>query len=104
MADWRALHQARQGVRLLAEQVRGSPTTCRGEKHPDAIIIANAVNLADAEAIYESGANYVFMTRIDAAEGLARAIGMALNGTIADFRTAREAKAGRASSRLEVLG
>jgi Kef-type K+ transport system membrane component KefB len=72
--------------------------------NPKAIIIANAVNLADTEAIYEAGANYVFMARIDAAEGLAHAIGEALNGTITEFRTARETETGKPSSRREVLG
>ncbi|MEJ0097538.1 MAG: NAD(P)-binding protein [Bauldia sp.] len=70
--------------------------------NPEAIIIANAVNLADCEAIYAAGADYVFLSRIDTARALAQAIGMALNGSLADFRAAREAEAGRPHLRPEV--
>jgi len=71
--------------------------------NPHAIIIANAVNLADCEAIYAAGADYVFLSRIDTAHALGEAIGMALNGTLADFRTSHEARSGKPSERTEVL-
>ena len=58
--------------------------------NPKAIIIANAVNLADVDGIYEAGADYVFLSRIDTARALDEAIGMALNGSLAEFRAARE--------------
>ena len=35
-----------------------------------AIIIANAVNLTDADAIYAAGADYVFLSRIDTAAAI----------------------------------
>lgn len=71
--------------------------------NPKAVIIANAVNLADAEAMYEAGADYVFLSRFDSAAALAEAIGEALNGSIKDYRSAREAEHGRPGSRAEVL-
>jgi voltage-gated potassium channel Kch len=81
--------------RRLVESVR--------RLNPGAIIIANAVNLADCEAIYAAGANYVYMTRIEAARGLWEAIGEALNGTLEKFRTARDAETEKPSSRGEAL-
>ena len=65
--------------------------------------IANAVNLADADAIYAAGADYVFLSRIDTAAALAEAIGMALNGTLTEYRAERETEHGRPGSRSEVL-
>ncbi len=72
--------------------------------NPGAIIIANAVNLADTDAIYAAGANYVFLSRIDTAMALSEAIGQALNGSLDEFRAAREEEYGRPASRNEVLG
>jgi Trk K+ transport system NAD-binding subunit len=71
--------------------------------NPKALIIANAVNLADADAMYAAGADYVFLSRFDSAAALEDAIGMALNGSLAEYRAAREAEHGRPGSRNEVL-
>lgn len=71
--------------------------------NPKALIIANAVTLADVEAMYAAGADYVFLSRIDSAAALEEAIGMALNGSLSDYRAAREAEHGRPSARNEVL-
>jgi Kef-type K+ transport system membrane component KefB len=71
--------------------------------NPSAIIIANAVTFADCEAIYEAGADYVFLGRLETARALGGAIGQALNGTLADYRRAREGVDGRAPDRHEVL-
>jgi Kef-type K+ transport system membrane component KefB len=71
--------------------------------NPDALIIANAVNLADVDKIYAAGANYVFVSRLDSATALGEAIENALNGTLADYRTMRENQHGRPSERWEVL-
>jgi Kef-type K+ transport system membrane component KefB len=71
--------------------------------NPNAVIIANAVNLADVETIYAAGADYVFLSRFDSAAALDEAIGMALNGSLAEYRAAREAEHGRPASRAEVL-
>ena len=72
--------------------------------NPKAVIIANAVNLADADAIYAAGADYVFLSRIDTAAALAEAIGEALNGSLSEYRAAREEEHGRPGIRKEVLG
>jgi Kef-type K+ transport system membrane component KefB len=72
--------------------------------NPSAIIIANAVTLADTEEIYAAGADYVFLARIDTAQALGEAIGMALNGSLASYRADREARDGAPQTRREVLG
>ncbi len=71
--------------------------------NPDAIIIANAVNLADADHMYEAGADYVFLSRFDSAAALEQAIGMALKGSIREYRAAREEEHGKPAARSEVL-
>jgi Kef-type K+ transport system membrane component KefB len=71
--------------------------------NPKAVIIANAVNLADADGMYAAGADYVFLSRFDSAAALEQAIGMALNGSIKEYRAAREEEHGPPSSRGEVL-
>jgi Kef-type K+ transport system membrane component KefB len=81
--------------RRLVESVR--------RLNPKAIIIANAVNLADCDAIYEAGADYVFLSRIETALALDQAIGAALNGTIAEYRGTRDKEYGKPGSRGEVL-
>ena len=68
-----------------------------------AIIIANAVNFADADEIYAAGADYVFMSRLDSAAALDDAIVRALGGTIKDYRYEREREHGEHSSRTEIL-
>lgn len=82
--------------RRLVESVR--------KLNPTAIIIANAVNLADTQAIYAAGANYVFLSRIDTAAALNHAIGEALNGTLTEYRAARDEEHGTPGTRNEVLG
>lgn len=71
--------------------------------NPQAIIIANAVNLADVKTIYAAGANYVFVSRLDSATALGEAIENALNGTLPDYRQMREKQHGKPSERWEVL-
>ncbi len=71
--------------------------------NPQAIIIANAVTFPDCQAIYEAGANYVFLSRLDTARELGKAIGEALNGNLAPYRTARETEDGKPAARQEVL-
>jgi Kef-type K+ transport system membrane component KefB/voltage-gated potassium channel Kch len=70
---------------------------------PDAIVIANAVNIADTDAIYAAGADYVFLSRVDTARALSDAIGAALNGSLAEFRSASEERYGPLGTRDEVL-
>lgn len=71
--------------------------------NPQAIIIANAVSFPDCQAIYEAGASYVFLARLDTARELGTAVGEALNGNLAPYRTARETEDGKPSARQEVL-
>ena len=71
--------------------------------NPQAIIIANAVSFPDIQAIYEAGANYVFLSRLDTARELGKAVGEALNGNLVPYRTGREAEDGKPASRQEVL-
>ncbi|MEX0852769.1 MAG: cation:proton antiporter [Bauldia sp.] len=71
--------------------------------NPAAIIVANAVNLADCDAIYAAGADYVFLSRVETARALAEVVGEALNGKITDYRVAREKEFGTPGSRGEVL-
>jgi hypothetical protein len=71
--------------------------------NPGAIIIANAVTLADCDEIYAAGADYVFLSRIDTARALGEAVGMALNGSLAEFRARVEAETGKPQTRREVL-
>ncbi len=71
--------------------------------NPEALIIANAINLADVDEIYAAGANYVFVSRLDSADALGEAIAYALNGTLAEYRSLREKVHGKPSAREEVL-
>ena len=71
--------------------------------NPTAIIIANAVSFPDADAIYEAGAQYVFLSRLETARGLGKAIGEALNGNLGSYRKTREGEDGKPSAREEVL-
>jgi voltage-gated potassium channel Kch len=70
---------------------------------PKAIIIANAVNISDTDAIYAAGADYVFLSRVDTARALSEAIGEALNGSLAQYRAMSEERDGRPGGRDEVL-
>jgi Kef-type K+ transport system membrane component KefB len=81
--------------RRLVESVR--------RLNPSAIIIANAVNLSDCDAIYEAGADYVFLSRVETARSLTEVIGEALNGSLPHYRAAREKQFGRPGNRGEVL-
>jgi hypothetical protein len=70
---------------------------------PHSIIIANAVAFADVDAIYEAGADYVFLSRLDTAHALNEAVGAALNGNLASYRMRRDMEDGKAAERTEVL-
>ncbi len=71
--------------------------------NPNALIIANAVNLADVDIIYAAGADYVFVSRLDSAAALGEAIAYALNGSLPEYRDKREKAHGKPGSREEVL-
>jgi Kef-type K+ transport system membrane component KefB len=71
--------------------------------NPDAIIIANAIELSDSRALYEAGANYVFLQRVETAQAVERAIEKALAGEIDTYRSAIEAQHGKWHTRDEIM-
>lgn len=71
--------------------------------NPHAIILANAVTFADCAAIYEAGANYVFLARLETAIALSEAISHGLNGTLSDYKKLRDEMIGPLTSRQEAL-
>jgi Kef-type K+ transport system membrane component KefB len=73
------------------------------EVNSDAIIIANAVELKESRALYEAGADYVFLQRIETASAVELAIEKALAGEIGDHRSVTEALKGEWHARNEVL-
>lgn len=81
--------------RKLVENVR--------KLNPSAIIVANAITFADCRPIYEAGADYVYLSRLETARGVNDALGHALNGTLADYRATRESEDGQPDARVEVL-
>jgi len=71
--------------------------------NPDAIIIANAIRLEDSKKLYEAGADYVFLQRVETARAVEQAIEHALSGKIADHRSSTEALYGEWHARDEVM-
>jgi hypothetical protein len=71
--------------------------------NPTATIIANAISYDDVQGIYDAGADYVYLARLEAARSLADAIGEALNGRLPAYRSKREEIEGRPADRHEVL-
>jgi Kef-type K+ transport system membrane component KefB len=70
--------------------------------NPGAIIIANAIELADSAMLYEAGADYVFLQRIETARAVDLAIARALAGEIGTHRAAMAAANGL-PGRVEVM-
>jgi hypothetical protein len=81
--------------RRLVESVR--------RLNPKAIIIANAVSFSDCQGIYEAGADYVFLSRLETARALNDVIGRALNGTLSELRAPTARAAPRVEERKEAL-
>ena len=71
--------------------------------NPSAVIIANAVRLEDSGKLYEAGADYVFLQRIETARAVEQAIEHALSGGIKEHRASVEAVHGEWHNRDEVL-
>jgi hypothetical protein len=71
--------------------------------NPNAVIIANAIELSDSRALYEAGADYVFLQRIETARAVEQAIERALRGEINTHRSAVEALHGAWHAREEVM-
>ena len=71
--------------------------------NPEAVIIANAIELAESRRLYEAGADFVYLARIDGAQKILDPINRALDGTLGEYRTSREAAEGRPEDRNEVI-
>jgi Kef-type K+ transport system membrane component KefB/Trk K+ transport system NAD-binding subunit len=71
--------------------------------NPGAVIIANAIELEDSRRLYEAGADYVFLQRIETARAVEQAIEKALAGEISSYRAQVEAIEGEWHTRQEVL-
>ena len=67
------------------------------------MIIANAINFDEVQAIYEAGADYVYMSRLEAAHCLEGAIHEALQDRIEIFRNESKARNHYSEDRKEVL-
>ena len=73
------------------------------EMAPSSIIIANSVSLAEVESIYQAGADFVYMSRLEAADALGNAIDQALNNRIDVYREHYKERHGAFDSRKEVM-
>jgi voltage-gated potassium channel Kch len=71
--------------------------------NPSAIIIANAIELSESRALYEAGADYVFLQRVETAMAVGSAVEKALAGEIGEHRQAVEALHGEWHNREEVM-
>ena len=71
--------------------------------NPGAVIIANAIELRDSKRLYEAGADFVFLQRVETARAVERAIEKALRGEIGNHRAAIERAHGEWHARDEVL-
>jgi len=71
--------------------------------NPDAIIIANAVSLDQVGAIYQAGANYVYLSRFETALALDEAVHEALKDRIDVYREMSAQKHRYTEDRREVL-
>jgi hypothetical protein len=66
---------------------------------PEVMIVATAISFPEVRALYEAGADYVLLPRIDAARAALTVVQAALNGTLGQLR----AEASGAVNRGEVL-
>lgn len=71
--------------------------------NPEAIIIANAIELAESAHLYDAGADYVYMSRIDSAQELLGPISAAFDGYLEDYRSLRESRDGKWHERDEII-
>ena len=100
--------KARVVVCTIPDDVLKGTTNCNIVKsvrhiNPQAIIIANAVELHGSRELYEAGADYVFMQRVEAARAVEDAVEKALSGELAEYRSSIEAQYGEWHLRKEVM-
>lgn len=70
---------------------------------PNAIIMVNAIRFGDVKKMYEAGADYVSLGRMDSAGNLFQALEAALNGEIKEYRSSQEERFGPLHERSEVF-
>jgi Kef-type K+ transport system membrane component KefB len=70
--------------------------------NPAATIIANAITIDEVPRLYDAGADFVYLERIEAAKAVADALESSLAGEIAGYREEIEASEGTAQERNEV--
>jgi voltage-gated potassium channel Kch len=77
----------------------------KGVRHinPEAVIIANAIELSESRALYEAGADYVFLQRVETARAVEDAVEKALSGDIKEYRLSIEALYGEWHKREEIM-
>jgi Kef-type K+ transport system membrane component KefB len=77
----------------------------KGVRHinPEAVIIANAIELSESRALYEAGADYVFLQRVETARAVVAAVEKALSGDIKEYRLSIEALYGEWHKREEIM-
>ena len=68
-----------------------------------AVIISNAEAPMTAEGLYQAGADFVYMTRVDTAHALDKLIARTLEGSLDEFRDEHERAHGKAHERTEIL-
>ena len=73
------------------------------EMAPNAVIIANAIATHEIMAVYEAGADYVYLNRFEAAWTLQRAINAGLEQKIDTFRDKRQSRNHYKPDRTEIL-
>jgi len=71
--------------------------------NPDAVIIANTIELAGSRDLYMAGADYVFLQRVETARAVERAIEKALSDDIASHRGEIETEHGFWHVRKEIM-
>ncbi len=70
---------------------------------PHATIIVNALRTQDAKAMYEAGADYVYLQRVETAHALLPAVEAALAGELKGFIEDHQFRLGNPLDRAEVL-
>lgn len=73
------------------------------EMNPGATIIANAVEFKDTKKIYDAGADFVYLGRVETARGIMDVINKTLTGELKTFRQVLEEKEGEIHKRKEVF-
>lgn len=70
---------------------------------PHAQLVMNALHATDAKAMYEAGAAYVYLQRIETARAIVPAVEAALAGELAGWKQDHEFRTGNPLERSEVL-